>query len=396
MLAQADRIAFSSYQVTAPAQIAGIQRAQTAINAQIVSAQALDTANYNLFVPSNTLINQYQSEFQYIDGNIRTTIVEQDILDSANKILQNHFFPNDTAVAVPSLSALNNVWPYLNPFALTYGIGKNYTETYGTQMAERTNGSTIGYIPLIQSYTPFVISPPSGTPVATVKATVTNYIALLNLEAAAILAIVDPNSTNTTNNTTAYNNIQTTLIPALNTYLASSGSSSDLTALQTAVTTRNTFLTTRVSQLNTVLGSITQDLVTNGNITASSGLYGARYSYLQLRLNALSGSLTVLASLQVAYNAQTNIIANIESTNSTYFSILPTSAFQANANGTQFISLINVSFLNPGDTVYVMADNQIEMQMAIKTVTGNSITLNGPIPAKYTVSSNARLYKDLS
>lgn len=439
-IAQADRISFSLYQVTAPALITGILKAQAGIQTQIVAAQSLDTANDNLFTPVNTKINQYQTEFNSIDGNQRTTITETDITNSANKKLQNHFFPNDTTQAVPSLSALGNVWPYLNPFALSYGVGKNYLQVYPAQTPnESTEITAIQAIFTslsantdIQNTTGQKADTVLANPIITFTAlqtlstnlntAVAAWKTALLAEAAAITAIVDTNTTNQANNTAALNNINSVIIPAINTFLAlptftpmpgtTTGTvfnatnpatltphpqlySVNLATFTAAVTARASFVTTRTAQLNAVLGSISQD-TTNGNITASSGFYGQRYGFLVLRLNALNGSLTQLASLQVAAGAQTSIIASIKQNAATYYSILPTSGFQSNANGTPFISLVDVSFLHPGDQVYVTADNQVETQYAIKTIVGNAVTLSDIVPAKYTTSANVRLYKDLT
>jgi len=437
--AQADRISFSLYQVTAPTTIAGVQSAQAAVAAQQVKAQAIDTANDNLFLPSNTLIGQYQAEFNNIDGNLRTTISEQDIVDAANKKLQNDFFPNDTTKVVPSLSALNNVWPYLSPFALSFAVGKNYVQVYGTNPSnEDANITTIqGIFTSLAANTDIqnttgqkadtVLSNPIVTFTAlqtlstNLNAAVAAWKTALQAQATAIGLIVDSNSTNTANNAAALNNINNVILPAIAAFQAlpaftpmpgsTTGTafnstnpatltphpqlySVNLATFTAAVTARATFVATRTAQLNAVLGTIAQD-TTNGNVTSSSGLYGRRYGFLALRLNALNGSLTVLSSFKTAASAQTNIIANIKSTAATYFTIIPTTGFAANANGTPFVSLVDVSFLSPGDSVYVTADNQVEIAMAIKTIVGNAVTLNDSIPAKYTIASNVRLYKDL-
>lgn len=376
MINQADRLAFSLYQATAPAQIKGIMSAQNVINTQLIKAQAIDTANYNLFVPSNTLISEYQHEYNYIDGNIRTDVTEQNIVDSANKVLNNYFFPNNTQSSVVPL-APNNIWTRIPPFALSAGLGFPYSGAFPTP-------SATAEIPLIATILAFDMS----TPQPTIDAAVSSYLATLAAEKTAVQANTDTNSTNQAHNTAAIAAINAT-ISALNSY-------SGLAQLQSDVTTRHTFLTsTREPQLNAILGSISQNLST-GAITSSSGLYGQRYSFIALRLNALNGSLTVLSSLQVASNAQTSIIANIQSTSATYYSILPTSTFKSNANGTPFISLNDVSFLSPGDHVYVVSDNQTELYMVVKTVVGNAVTLNDIVPAKYTISNNVRLYKDLT
>src|ERR1035437_320309 len=439
-IAQADRIAFSLYEIQAATQIAAILTAQDQMAKLIAKAQGIDTANSNLFTPGNALINQYQAELDDIDGNLRTTIAELDIINSANKKLQNDFFPNDTSQVVPSLSVLGNVYPYLNPFALSYAIGKNYLQAYPANANnEDANIATIqaaisslGSNTDIQNTTGQIATTPLSAPIITFTALQTistnmniaanEWRAALLAEAADIAAIVDTNPTNIANNAAALANINSVILPALNTFLAlptfrpMSGTTTgtafnatfpvilmphpqlysvNLAAFSAAVTARAAFVVTRTAQLNANLGTIVQDMTT-GIVTSSSGLYGQRYSFLALRLNALNGSLTILASLMVAYSAQTNIIASIKATAATYYSILPTSGFQSNANGTPFISLVDVSFIHVGDSVYVMADNQVEMSMAIKTILGNAVTLNGPVPAKYTTSSNVRLYRDLT
>lgn len=439
MTPQADRIAFSLYELTTPTQIAGLNAASAAISAQIVAAQATDTGNQNLWTPINTLIGQYQTELNNIDGNQRTTYSASDIVNSAKKVLGNFFFPNNTTQVIPSLSATNNVWTQLNPFALTYSVGLPYSQVWTTSPTnENTQIAAIqGYIASAQSNTdienvtgqiaqsdlsmPVITFAAVQTLSSNLIAAITTWQTALNAEKTALMAIVD--TTNQTINTAALNSVNTALTaistwlvyPAFNpispaptgtvfnainpaTYtpaiIPSQLYSVDLTALSSAVTARASYVTTRTAQLNTILGTISQD-VTTGNITSSSGYYGKAYSYLVLRLNSLSGSLMKLNGLQTALAAQAAIITNTQTTAATYFGILPTTGFQSNANGTQFVSLVDVSFLSPGDSVYVMADNQMEMSMAVKTIVGNAVTLNGPVPAKYATSSNVRLYKDL-
>ncbi len=379
MIAQANRIAFSSYQIAAPTQVASIQQAQTAINAQITTNQTIDTANDSLFSPINTLVGQYQTEFNQIDGNARPVVVEQNLIDATNRVMGNFFYPNQTNVTVTPL-APTNIWTQTVPFALSAAAGFPYSGAFSSP-------SVTGEIPLITSILSYVSDPGSSV----LDPIVNNYITTLNAESAALSANTDTNSTNHTQNVAAANNITSVILPVLVSYLTSPV----FATLQAAVTARQTFVNTRVSQLNTILGSISQN-VTTGVITSSSGLYGQRYGYLNMRLNALNGSLSILAGQQAAYNAQSASIAHINATAATYFSILPTSGFQSGANGTQFVSLLNVNFLNPGDQVYIMADNQNEMAMSVKTIVGNAVTLNGPVPSKYSIANNVRLYKDIS
>lgn len=437
-LSKDDRIAFSLKIVSADSQIKALDAAKAQLTGELDKLQKLDTANMNLFTPVNTLVNGYQNEFQYIDGNVRTVIVEQDIIDSANKKIRNHFFPNDTATSVPSLSALNNIWPRVKPFALGYGIGKNYGETYGSVDNENAQITlALGYITSAGSYTNIeltsgqqcVMTPVPNTiqPYPAVQTLKTNLVTAINTLKAALLLEVAAITTNDTNvprqtqNNAAISNINTVIVPALNTWLAyvdfntahgqttcagfnaynsnllapTKLHSTQLAALQSALLARQTFLSTRTGQLTTNLGTIVQD-VNTGELTSSTGFYGQRYGFLSLRLNALGGSLTQLAGLQAASGAQDSIKANILENKATYLSILPTSILKAPGNGTAMITLTDTSLFAVGDSVWVIAEGQEELQRAIKSIVGDLITLNDVIPAKYRVSEYARIYKDLT
>jgi hypothetical protein len=448
-LSSADRIAFSSYIVDAASEVAGLNMAQALLQAQIVILQNLDNANEDLFSSINDKVTAYQMETSALTGNAFTTVAEQDVINAAKKIIQNDFFPNDTQVSVPSLAAQNNVYTQVNPYALNFAIGKNYSEAYPattmegnligvittlisntsvyTDMELTTGNSQNGTCSLISYvdqptcvaasgiWTPGVGNSPNPN-IATIESNMTTavntLVSFLTTEVSQIVTN-DTTAPNQANNAAAVSNINTVILPALNTWLTypsfeATGSgpsklhSTQMGALQTALSNRLGFIATRLSQLNVVLGTITQNVVT-GAITSSSGLYGQRYNYLNLRINVLTGSLTKLTNAQNAVGAQNTIIPNILSTVSIYQAILPTSALAAAASGTNIINLTVASpfsagaaAYSPGDQVYVMADNQQELTLAIKSISGNLITLNNIVPAKYTTSNNARIYKDLT
>lgn len=455
-----DRIAFSLKIVSADEEISGLTRAKAQIGVEMAKVQKLDTANKNLFDPVNVLVNGYQNEFNQLDGNGRSVIVEQDIVDSANRKLQNHFFPNDVNTVVPSLASSHNVWTKVKPFAITFGIGKTYVETY-TPVTKEPDliGAVSSYITAAAAYfdienttgqhcvatgmcsniiytdqtsctnnggiwTP---GPDSIEPFPAVQTLKTNIVAAVNTLKTFLLAEVafittnDSNVTYQTQNNAAINNINNVIIPALNTWLGyvdfntahgqstcagfyaynsnllapTKLHSTQLAALQAALNTRSSFITTRISQLGTVLGTIVQDLST-GELISSSGYYGTRYSYLSLRLNIFGGSLTQLTGLQASSGAQDSVISNITSTKATYMSILPTTIFKAPGNDTAKINVVDPSFLSVGDTVFVMAEGQEELLRAVKEISGTLITLNDVVPSKYRPNEKARLYKDIT
>ena len=462
-LSQADRLAFSLNIVTAADKIKAFNMSQAQTASEIQKLVQLDAGNKNLFNAPNNLVTAYQLEMGKLDGLARTTITEQDIQDSAARVIQNHFYPNDTTVTVPSLAANHNVWIRIPPFAITYAIGKNYTETYGSVQKESdVIAPLLALIAGATAYTDIQLTTgqecnAGGTcslPIYTTQATciaatptpgvwttgpdvISSYAAVQTLKSdlvtavnafksfllaeAAVIVTNDPTMANQTQNNAAINNINNVIIPALNTWLAYNDfntahgqttcigfnsynsnllaptklHSVQLSALQTAVNTRSSFQTTRLSQLSTVLGTLVQDLST-GELTTSTGLYGKRYGFLLLRLHALDGSLSKLKALQNGKSSQDSIKANITNTKNTYMSILPTTLLKAPGNGSTSITLVDTSFLSPGDTVYVTAEGQEELLRAVKSISNDTVVLNDVIPAKYRAAEKGRLYKDLT
>ena len=443
-LSKDDRLAFSLYIVSADEQIRGLNAAKALLQSEVDKTLKLDTANKNLSVSTDSLILSYQSELNLLDGNLRTIVTEQNIVDSANKKLRNYFFPNDVTASVPSLSASHNVWTQVSPFALTYAIGKNYTEGYDpTQKEGDIISSILALISSTSSYTDYELTtgtepalgscdnptytdqascvshggiwtPGSGyvssSAIQTIKSNmvtaVNSLISFLNNEVSIINSNGDTTAPNQSNNSAAVSNINSVIIPALNTWLAypdfsPSGSgpsklhSTQMTTLQTALNNRTSFISTRISQIAAVLGTIVQD-VSNGLITSSSGLYGKRYGFISLRLNVVGGSLQKLIGLQASSNGQDATVVSILGSKSTYMSVVPTSSLKAPGNGTATISVSDSTLFSVGDTVYIAAVGQEELQRAVKSASNGVIVLNDIVPAKFRPAEKARIYKDIS
>lgn len=456
-LIKADRLSFSLQIVSADDQIKAFVIAKGQVTTELAKLQALDDGNKNLFDPINVRTNKYQQEYTALDGLTRTTFAETNIQDSATMKLGNYFYPNDVNVVVPSLSGTHNVWTKPKPFALTYAIGKNYTEqqpvvqkegdlitacqalittSLAMQAIETASGLTLQATgscsnPVHLTQSSCVLGGGVWTPGPNILIPSTVAIQLKTDLVAAVNALKtflqtevgyivtdDKDAVIQGQNDTAISNINTVAIAALNTWLAyvdfnSTGVNAgnynsfnaatlaptklsvvQINALKTALNNRSSFITTRLGQLATTVGTISQSL-TDGSVT-SSGIYGKRYAFLILRLDLLNGSLSKLISLKNAITAQDAIIASIKSNKATYMTVIPTSALAAPGNDTNMVQLVDASFLSPGDTVYVMAESQEELQRAIKSINGNVVTLNDIVPAKYKTTDKLRLYKDIT
>lgn len=458
-LSQDDRIAFSKKIVEAPFLVDAINKSKASIQVEKAKLQKLDTAHANLVNSKTPLIDGYQSELTQLDGNTRSNLTEQDQQDAANFVLGNFLYPNDPNNPPPSTAPKiwTKTKPYARNKGVGKFYNESFggpvtkendlitaiqtaimtiETTY--QAIERVSGENCVStgtcsIPMYTDQATCVANSGIWTPgpdlIATypaVHTSLANLITQVNTLKTFLLAEVgtiyttDSDNTRKTESLAAVNYINNTIIPAINVWLGltdfnpSTGETtctgfyshdpttlgstklqaSDLLTFKNALIARQTFITTRQTQLNGYLGTMVQDLST-GDVSGS-GLYFERWSFIQLRLNLLGGSLTGLKGFDRAQTAQDDQIANINNSKATYELILKCSALSAPATGTNYVSLKSSSGFSVGDTVYVMADDQQELMRTIQSIDGNRLLLGQPVPANYRDTQFARVYKDLS
>lgn len=127
-LTKAERLSISSKVVGIPLEAANADKTIATIEVTKAKAELEDAGNKKLMDEKTVLINEYQKELELLDGNSRKQLTEQDMVDSANHILQNNFFPNDLNTPLPSIA--DGVWKLFPPFAGNAAVGKTYVETY--------------------------------------------------------------------------------------------------------------------------------------------------------------------------------------------------------------------------------------------------------------------------
>lgn len=461
-LTQAQRIEISSKIVQIPLQNKAADALKANLDAQKQKITDEDNANKSLMDDLTPLINGYQSELTQLDGNVRTELVEQDMIDGANKIKQNYFFPNDNQV--PLSSVPDGVWKFLLPFSGSIAIGLNYTEQFpstttkeqdkidainavittiegvidpvrstglecqaggscsDSQYTDETTCTTNG-----ETWTP---GPDTYSPEPTIQQALTDIVAAINdwktflQNEKSLIITADPDSARQTQNDAAIADIDNT-ISVIDSWLTyddwdttttlpsgTDGSGCDLYEALTAddfepsklrsyelqeikdeIAARVSFITTRISQLESNLGSVGQDLSTGELNNTGSGLYDKRFGIINIRLNLLGGSLSKKNSLDKGQEAQDAQKATNDNTAAIYDSIMKVSLFRAPASGTGTIHVKDGSAFSTGDTVYVVADSQQELTGQIVNTDGNTIFLDFNIPEKYTHNNRSRLYK---
>jgi hypothetical protein len=437
-LSKSDRIVFSKKIVSSADEISSIDKAKDQLLAVKSKALETDNAHKNLFDPKNTLTTAYENEIKYLDGNIRIAPTETDFQNSANLLSGNYFYPITLGSLPPSISS---PWNKTKPYALNIALGKKYNETYDTTTSEPSLISSItsaisniesSYL-LIQRVTgqtcTTVSTPPPPidtistltqlqTDLSNLKTMIQNWKTFLQTESSSVYTL-DSNTTRKAESIAAKNNIDSVIIPAINTWQAyvdfntahgettcvgffahnpnSLGATklraTELNALKTAISNRSAFILTRVSQITGYLGNISQNLSTGD--ASGTGLYYERYLTINLRLNLLNGSLVEYNSFDKAISAQQDQQAAISSALSTYQSVIKAAKFLSPATGTEYVQMSSVDSFSVGDQVYIITDTQEEIVRNIVEINGKRIKFSQSIPAKYRETDYARIYKDV-
>lgn len=166
----------------------------------------------------------------------------------------------------------------------------------------------------------------------------------------------------------------------------------NISPIQAEIATRTSFIPTRVTQITTALGSITQN--PDGTFTGS-GIYFERFNQINLRINLAGGPLTEYYEKNVGDTALSQIVTTANTTASTYNSELRTEPLSFNATGTNIVKVASITGFAISDTVFVMADGETELTGTISNISAPNITLSFTVSTAYTKAKKARIYKQL-
>lgn len=454
-LSQDDRIAISGKIVAIPDQNKIIDELKDQIQEQIDQAQKEDNANKTLFDSANALVNSYHAEIERYDGNQRSVFTEQNLIDSVDRVLGNVFFPNDLNTPTPSIP--DGAWKNYVPFSLGLGIGKSYNEDFPTIQKEQDiideinaqisiiesqiaatrstgNRCSEGFCTFPQftdqsscisgggvwtastSFGPDPVMQAAGNDL---NAAVASWKAFITATDSAV-PTADTDSTRNAQNVASKNDISLTLseinswesfpnydtttsLPgtcsSFNSLLSSFFSASryrdtELQVLKDIVALRSSFVVTRQSQIQSNLGSVTQN-TTNGEITSATGLLGNRIRLVDVRINAIAGSLTKLKGLEKGKEAQQAIQNSNDNAVLAFQSAITASKFRSPGTNINSVHLLDASGFSVSDSVFVASNTQTELPAIIQQIDGNRVILDIKVPDKYRHTENARLYKVL-
>lgn len=457
MLTQETRVEISKKIVSIPLENIKIEETKQTLLKEKTIAQKADNANADILSKQTLLINKYQIELGQLDGNIRSVIVEQDILDTVNQKIGNYFSPNDINNKPPSLLP-TGIWKGFFPFSGNKAIGKEYLEVFpSTIQGENSIISEINSkITTLESYPEIsrctgqscvnggVCSLPQytvqqdcidGGGVWTIQDVISNNPTIQTLcnEIVALVTswkdrlntelnnIPTTDTIRNTENQAAINNINA-IIPVIETWQAlglfdaNHGQTTcvgfysynvanlnptkfravELLPLKNILSSRGVFATNRTSEVAGWLGNVTQNMET-GDVSVLSGLYGVRYGILNVRLNLINGSARRIRSLEMAYNAQNDMINSNNLTLMSYAGIVRVEAVVGTPMGDgYFIPVKSVVGWNVGDSVFIKSNSSVELSCDIIEVKTNGLIVSKKISVKYSGADGGRIYKDLT
>lgn len=437
---QDQRIALSKTIISIPDQVSEIDKTIAIIGNSQADLLTKDNFIRDITAPKNTLISAYHNELKYINGQDRISLTEQDVQDAGQRLPGNYFFPANQSFPMPSIP--DGVWKKFVPFVLSGAIGKTKSETYQTVthyesvdinsiIADidtftttytaiiRTTGQTcvVGVPPAsdVISSNPAVTAAMNSliTKVSTLKTT-------LQSEKAAAVANTDSDPTRTLEKNSNISSIDT-MISAIDTWLAYSnfntahgqttcaglaaynaallsptkGYNTQIQALKTSLQSRLVDATTRETQITTYLGYIVQDLNT-GELTTTTGFYGDRAKIYDLRMNLLTGTLSIYMASSNSSNAvqqQKNSLLNAQSV---YSSMLITYKLKAPSNGTSFLHTTSTTGFSVGQTIYIVSNSQPEITLTIEQINGTMLKVDKNVIQTYRPTDGARVYLDLT
>jgi hypothetical protein len=427
---QKDKIRMSMEIISIPDENATVENVKLQILAQQQEAIKNDAVNAALQKPYDEIINKYQIELNYITGWKRTELTEDIINAAAKNENRNGFFLADPEFPIPSVP--KGVWTFFAPMSFCYAIGKQPNEQYIYSVGEERSIRNIkkvikdagSYSVSARATATECVSNPTPPPtyisnslsavqdlVNDLKKQVQDWIDALNSEKAGIV-LADENTTRLSQNQTAYDEIDPViqnleawqsnfadfssgscpLSESWNSYSPVKLDPDSFNVLQTIIEDREAFLETRKTQLNGHFGQIVQDKST-GEVSKTTGWYGKRYLILDSRLNVISGSANGKFGAEQALATQDQIKSSNNTTAAAYDLAMRATKSVAPGLDTPYLNVEDASNFEVGDSVYVVADDQEELEGEILEKNKNRVKLTFNIPKKYTLANLTRLYK---
>jgi len=339
---------------------------------------------------------------------------EQNVISGLSTLITYYLAGSFGTASLPTTTTV--------PAGVVTGLVLTMASTTGLsngQMVTITNGSNVGVytitastvnvsitvssvIPSPTAITSGTVSNTSATLQAQILANITYWQTEVSSQVTALGTQNDTRSPYATQNATALTNANSahTVLAA---WLASpSYTSGGLAPIQSLITTRNSYLPTRITQINTALGSSS---FTGSNALSQSGStfsavdmtnpYYIRYQWLNFRINRATGSLRRYYDATANQGGVQQFLNDNTSIKGQYDSYFLTKALTFN-DGSNIIHVTDQTGLNPGDVLTAVSETQPELSTTIVAFMGTTqVQVTVAIPATYTLADKARVFKTL-
>lgn len=165
----------------------------------------------------------------------------------------------------------------------------------------------------------------------------------------------------------------------------------NLADIEAEITDRNSFRGTRVSQIVSALGTVSQD--TQGKVSGN-GIYKIRFDTISLMINGLDGPLSQFYNLDIGASVANVQIDNAKSKKQVFGTKVLVSKFAENPTvAGPTVKLVKADGFSISDKVVVVGGGLDNIVADIINIDGNEVTLSKDVPLEYNADANAGLAK---
>jgi len=169
--------------------------------------------------------------------------------------------------------------------------------------------------------------------------------------------------------------------------------SASISPISSEITARQAFMTGRITEIVTALGSVSQSGDTYSGVTGSP--YFERYKWLNVRINKASGSARRYFAADDGQAFLGMLASDNTAVKNEYDAYFLTKAITF-VDETTIVQVTDTTGLSVGNQITVVSETQGEIVRAIMAVMGTTqLKLDKPIPNSYLVGDQARIFKTL-
>jgi hypothetical protein len=184
-----------------------------------------------------------------------------------------------------------------------------------------------------------------------------------------------------------------------NTGVGGKYTSAGLSPVSTEVNARQSFIPTRITQIETALGDNSSDALSQSGDTFTAvdltNSYYRRYVWINIRINRTSGSLRRFYASDQSSSKVAELKADNLAVKAQYDSYFTTVSVEF-VDGSDIIYVTTTSGFSVSDSVKVLSETQAELPATVEDILDvKTLRLSMPVPVTYQASDVMRMFKQL-